>query len=338
MSRGSRDNGDRAEDVGVVRPFPDSFPGRRSAGSMEILVPALNSAILWDQHGYPDPRIRWHHHREIEFHLIREGPGTMLIGDAMVPFSAGQVTMIGSDIPHMWLSNLGVERSFPRRDVFCQVHPQMLERLISAVPDAVDVSSLIVRSARVISLSGRSAAVAGQYLERMGEHSGLRRLADLVELMTTFVEAPNDEWKTLLLHDYDTSRIRNNGAGEQSDDGMANDDRIGDAISYMALHLTDGMLNLDTVAEQTGMSPTSFSRRFRNVTGRTFSDFARRLRIALACRLLVAGDDPIAAIPMQCGYTNLSNFNRRFLQETGMTPSEYRRVNRAGTAGAAGNV
>lgn len=52
-------------------------------------MPPADSVIHWNQHGYPDPSIRWHHHEDIEFHLIREGPGTMLIGDAMVPFSAG---------------------------------------------------------------------------------------------------------------------------------------------------------------------------------------------------------------------------------------------------------
>ncbi|MFQ6192457.1 helix-turn-helix domain-containing protein, partial [Bifidobacterium longum] len=54
-------------------------------------------------------------------------------------------------------------------------------------------------------------------------------------------------------------------------------------------------------------------------------DFVRRLRVGRACRLLTCTNMPIAKIQQLSGYTNASNFNRRFLEETGMTPSQYRR-------------
>jgi AraC-like DNA-binding protein len=57
-----------------------------------------------------------------------------------------------------------------------------------------------------------------------------------------------------------------------------------------------------------------------------------RLRIAQACRLLVSTDLKVPRICDEVGYTNLSNFNRQFLTETGVTPREYRRRERRAPA------
>lgn len=294
-----------------------SLSGRRGDGQVEIVVPPVDSSVFWRAHGYPDPSIRWHHHEDVEFHLIREGPGTMLVGDAMVPFAAGQVTMIGSNVPHMWISNHEPGQSFPHRDVFCQVRPQVFERLADAVPDLIALTRLVRRAAGVISLTGPAAERAARLLVGMGEHDGSRRFVDLLELAQTFVDAPDGQWGTLLLHDYRPDRGRTDAV---------DDDRINAAIDHIALHLTDGGLSLESTAACVGMGPTPFSKFFHRAVGRTFSDFVRRMRIALACRLLVSEDGPVSSIPVRCGYANLSNFNRRFRQETGMSPSEYRRA------------
>ena len=76
------------------------------------------------------------------------------------------------------------------------------------------------------------------------------------------------------------------------------------------------------------MSPSAFSRFFKRAAGIGFSDFVRRLRIGRAKRLLATTDRAVARIREECGYDNASNFNRRFLDETGTTPSTYRKAHR----------
>ncbi|WP_346344303.1 helix-turn-helix domain-containing protein [Gluconobacter cerinus] len=51
----------------------------------------------------------------------------------------------------------------------------------------------------------------------------------------------------------------------------------------------------------------------------------RRLRISRACNLLMTTKDPISVISAEAGFSNLSNFNRVFLEEKGVTPRRYRR-------------
>ena len=83
------------------------------------------------------------------------------------------------------------------------------------------------------------------------------------------------------------------------------------------------------LSRRVGMSESQFSRYFRRATGNTFTDFVNRLRITRACQLLMETDRYISNVCYDCGFNNVANFNRRFLEIKGMTPKEFRRQGEA---------
>ena len=50
-----------------------------------------------------------------------------------------------------------------------------------------------------------------------------------------------------------------------------------------------------------------------------------RVRINRACQLLMTSDRYVTNICYDVGFNNVANFNRRFLELKGMTPSEFRK-------------
>ena len=84
-------------------------------------------------------------------------------------------------------------------------------------------------------------------------------------------------------------------------------------------------ISMSDVAAELGMSESRFSRFFRRSTGNSFTDFVNRVRINSACHLLMQTDHYVTDICYQVGFNNVANFNRRFLEIKGMTPSEFRR-------------
>lgn len=83
-------------------------------------------------------------------------------------------------------------------------------------------------------------------------------------------------------------------------------------------------IKLEDVAALANMSRTSFSRFFRQHTGRTLSDYITDIRMGYATRMLVDTEESISEICFLCGYNNMSNFNRTFRRLKGCTPGEYR--------------
>jgi AraC-like DNA-binding protein len=101
---------------------------------------------------------------------------------------------------------------------------------------------------------------------------------------------------------------------------------INKALAFIRENLTQpfGEADLATLA---GQSKSSFSRAFRQHTGISLVQYVKRLRINLACQILMSDDRAsITSICYEVGYNNLSNFNRQFLAEKGMTPSQFRRM------------
>jgi transcriptional regulator GlxA family with amidase domain len=97
------------------------------------------------------------------------------------------------------------------------------------------------------------------------------------------------------------------------------------ALTYVRENLAE-TLREDILAEIAGLTPGGFSRAFKRHTGMTFVQYVNRLRINLACQLLMDKSLLIVNICYRVGFNNISNFNRHFLAEKGMTPSRFREL------------
>ena len=83
-------------------------------------------------------------------------------------------------------------------------------------------------------------------------------------------------------------------------------------------------LRLPELASLAGMSSSAFSRFFKLHTGRNISEYIIDLRLGYAARMLVDTAKSISEICFDCGFNNLSNFNRIFKKKKGCSPSEFR--------------
>lgn len=86
----------------------------------------------------------------------------------------------------------------------------------------------------------------------------------------------------------------------------------------------DADLSLERLAEQAGLSPYHFLRTFDRATGVTPHQYVLRMRLRIAAQRLADERAKIIDIALACGFGDLSNFNRAFRTEFGMSPRRYR--------------
>lgn len=83
-------------------------------------------------------------------------------------------------------------------------------------------------------------------------------------------------------------------------------------------------IRLNQLADMVGMTSVSFSRFFKLRTGKNLSDYIIDIRLGFASRMLVDSTMSVAEICYQCGFNNLSNFNRIFKRKKQCAPKEFR--------------
>ena len=277
----------------------------------EVVPCDPRESARWHMHGVPSPYSRWNYHPEYEIHLIRSGTGRYIVGDHIDTFSAGQVVLVGSNLPHHWISDLAPGQVIENRDIVFQFHPHWVQQCQEILPELSDLQPLLKKSARGIEFTGETARHAADELEAIGTHQGPRRLQHMFGLLGLLAAAPASEHHGLTKE----------WLPPLQDDGAA--DTIDRALTYVLDHLTDDV-RLASVAELVGLSESAFSKYFKRVSGQTFSDTVQKLRLTHACKLLKDTDLPVASISHRVGYANLSNFNRRFRALYNSTPREFR--------------
>lgn len=83
-------------------------------------------------------------------------------------------------------------------------------------------------------------------------------------------------------------------------------------------------LRLEELSQLVCMTPSAFSRFFKLRTGRTVSDYIIDVRLGHAARLLAGTMSSVLEICFECGFNNVSNFNRIFKRKKGCSPSTFR--------------
>lgn len=99
--------------------------------------------------------------------------------------------------------------------------------------------------------------------------------------------------------------------------------RVQKVQEYINAHYKDE-IRLNFLADMVGMTPVSFSRFFKLRTGKNLSDYIIDIRLGFAARLLVDSTMSVAEICYECGFNNLSNFNRIFKKKKACSPKEFR--------------
>lgn len=102
-----------------------------------------------------------------------------------------------------------------------------------------------------------------------------------------------------------------------------NIDKIKDVIKYIETNYQRA-ITIDEIAGVCNFSSSHFMKYFKKVMGTSFIDYLNEYRLSMASRLLLSSSDNILEIAAECGYENLSYFNRLFKKKYGVTPSEYR--------------
>ena len=105
----------------------------------------------------------------------------------------------------------------------------------------------------------------------------------------------------------------------------ADDDPIAGALDWAIEHL-DQPLSVSQLARHAAMSPRTFARRFRDVTGTTPHQWLLRQRVLHAQRLLETTQEPVERIASRCGFSSAAVLREHFTRITGTNPLTYRRT------------
>lgn len=281
--------------------------------ALEHLPREKNESFVVKYFDYPYYPTPWHYHPELEVVLVTESTGKRFVGDTISDFKPGNLALLGSNIPHTYRNDdLYYEAQSKLRAKSIVIHftPESLGNDFLQLPEASQLNKLLVESAYGIEIAGKTNQKVSNKLYDIVYASGLKRWLYLLEILHEIAAGKRD-----------TRRITQSpyeGFNEKESSRMYN------VLNWVVANIQNN-ITLNDAAAIANMNPNAFSRFFSMRTRKPFSEFVKEIRLQKAAKLLIETDMPVTHICFECGYNNISNFNRQFLNHYNTNPMKYKR-------------
>lgn len=251
-----------------------------------------------------------HQHKEYELNFIEHGKGVRrIVGDSVEEIADYELVLLGGeDLEHVWEQGSCVSKDI--REVTIQFSGDIFGDELLSKNQFASIKRMLRKAHHGLAFSTGSI---------MKVYSTLDTIADEKEKFVQFLKCLYVLYELSISDD---ARVLASSSFAHSAK-KTESNRVQKVKQYIHDHYAESM-TLSDLAGLVGMSPVAFSRFFRQRTGRTLSEYIVDIRLGYAARMLVDSAKNISEICYECGFNNLSNFNRTFKAKRHYTPRDFR--------------
>ncbi|PZX20160.1 AraC-like DNA-binding protein [Breznakibacter xylanolyticus] len=267
--------------------------------------------VKWNH--FPHFTFPWHFHSEYEILYVIKSYGKRFVADSVESFNEGDLVLLGSQVPHYWKNDDAFFNGDPAlhvQAVVIQFSSDFMDQAMANYPELNHIKELLNRASQGIHFPAPENRSIGEHILSLKNKDGFERFMTLLQILNAMAHTPTSH--TL------------GSPGFQKKMPNVKDQRLSKILNYINLNYTDS-LTLPQLATQFGMNASAFSRYFKEKTAKSPIEYINEMRIYYACKLLQNTRQSISQIGYECGFNNISNFNRIFKTQLGMSPSEYQK-------------
>ncbi|MDR1879660.1 MAG: AraC family transcriptional regulator [Tannerellaceae bacterium] len=252
-----------------------------------------------------------HIHTEYELNFVENAKGVQrIVGDSVETIGDLDLTLItGAELEHAWVDHQCQSEEI--REITFQFHPNLLSESLLSKNAFKSTEKLLRNAQRGVTFSESMIRKVKPRLERLSENS--QEISSVLELIHILHDLSLDPDYRIL--------------SSSSMNGLTcpiESRRIEKVYAYIEENYSRGDIRLADVAGMTGMTEVAFCRFIKKSTGKSFVDMLNDIRLGHAAGLLISTTRNISEICYECGFNNLSNFNRLFLKKKKCTPKTFR--------------
>ena len=253
-----------------------------------------------------------HIHPECELNYIENAKGAQrIVGDSIEEIDEEELVLVTNPkLEHAWMDHHKTSQNI--HEITIQFHSDLLTEAFLNKNQMISIQQLFRRAEKGVVFSRETIAKVRPLLKILTCEND--SFYSLIKLLVILHELSLDKG----MRELSTGQFAANIVSKEH-----NDTRLNKVVDYLNQHFSE-VIRLSDVAEMMNMSEASFCRFIKQHTSKSFIDFLTDIRLGAASRALIDSSLSIAEIGYDCGFNNLSNFNRIFKKKKGLTPREFR--------------
>lgn len=275
-------------------------------------------ATLCSHISYPRFVLPLHKHVEFEIMLFTRGSGKQFVGEGVSDYRAGDIALIGSNVPHLHLcdSKLRPALANGEENEWCsgeavQFRPDLFPANMKDIPDYRFIYDLLQKSQYGVRFYDEG--LFDEMRDMLAEFDSAEYTLRIICLLRMLERLCRCKCLELLS---DTAYNRANHIPDVKEP-------VNKVYAYLYNHFKE-KVSLGEIAEYVKQNPAALCRYFKQRTDKSIFQCLAEIRIEHACKLLAYSEMNVSQVAYESGYNSITHFISQFEKITRRTPSEYR--------------